>query len=417
MIFYRKLALEEIFSAFCLSLPASQGKIRQPNIFASCQPNEKSMKKLPLLGNLTAAQFLSEYWQKKPLLIRQAIPAFVPPLMPKDLFALAANEEVESRLVSQIDGQWQMQNGPFDDDSRPALTQNNWTMLVQGVNLHDDQADSLLRQFSFIDYARLDDLMVSFATDGGGVGPHFDSYDVFLLQAHGERRWRISAQKNLELEEGLPLKILRKFTCEEEFVLQAGDMLYLPPHYAHEGTAIGDCMTYSIGFRSPSFQELGENFLQFMTDSIDLPGMYSDPDLQVAIHPAQISKQMVHKIAEELNKVRFDDEDIVAFLGQYLSEPKPHVYFDPPEKALTAARFAQAAKKRGVRLSRKTQMLYSGNTVFVNGESFEIARADKASILALANERSLNAEGVTAASQDVAEALYVWYQAGWLEVN
>ncbi len=375
------------------------------------------MKKLPLLGNITAAQFLSEYWQKKPLLIRQAIPAFTPPLLPKDLFLLAASEEVESRLVSQIDGQWQMQNGPFDDDSRPALTQDNWTMLVQGINLHDDQADSLLRQFSFIDYARLDDLMVSFATNGGGVGPHFDSYDVFLLQAHGQRRWRISAQKNLDLEEGLPLKILRKFKSEEEFVLEPGDMLYLPPHYAHEGVAIGECMTYSIGFRSPSFQELGENFLQFMTDSIDLPGMYSDPDLLVAKHPAEISKQMVHRIADELNKVRFDEEDIVAFLGQYLSEPKPQVYFDPPEKALSAPRFAQAAKKRGVRLSRKTQMLYSGSTVFVNGESFEITRADKAAILLLANQRQLDAEGVASASKDVAEALYKWYEDGWLALN
>lgn len=374
------------------------------------------MKKLPLLGNITPEEFFSEYWQKKPLLVRQAISNFTPPLLRDALFQLASSDEVESRLVTESAGEWEMKNGPFDDDSRPANDQKNWTLLVQGVNLHDDQADALLRQFSFINYARLDDLMVSYATDGGGVGPHFDSYDVFLLQAHGQRRWRISAQKNLELKEGLPLKILSKFKSEQEFVLEPGDMLYLPPQYAHEGTALGECMTYSIGFRSPSFQELGENFLQFMTDSIDLPGMYSDPDLTATKHPAEISKQMVQRIADELNKVRFDEEDIVAFLGQYLSEPKPQVYFDPQEKPLTAKRFAQAANKRGVRLSRKTQMLYSGNTVFVNGESFEITRADKTAIIALANDRQLTAVGVSKASQDVAEAFYAWYQDGWLEL-
>ncbi len=375
------------------------------------------MKKLPLLGNITAEEFFSEYWQKKPLLVRQAIPNFTPPLLRDALFQLASSDEVESRLVSEVGDQWEMKNGPFDDDSRPAITQKNWTLLVQGVNLHDDQADALLRQFSFINYARLDDLMISYASDGGGVGPHFDSYDVFLLQAHGQRRWRISSQKNLELKEGLPLKILKKFKSEQEFVLEPGDMLYLPPQYAHEGTALGECMTYSIGFRSPSFQELGENFLQFMTDSIDLPGMYSDPDLTSTNHPAEIGKQMVQRISDELNKVRFDEEDIVAFLGQYLSEPKPQVYFSPQEDPLSAKRFSQAANKRGVRLSRKTQMLYSGSTVFVNGESFEITRADKAAIIALANDRQLAAEGCSRASQDVTEALYAWYQDGWLELN
>lgn len=375
------------------------------------------MKKLPLLGNITAEEFFSEYWQKKPLLVRQAIPNFTPPLLRDALFQLASSDEVESRLVSEVGDQWEMKNGPFDDDSRPAITQKNWTLLVQGVNLHDDQADALLRQFSFINYARLDDLMISYASDGGGVGPHFDSYDVFLLQAHGQRRWRISSQKNLELKEGLPLKILKKFKSEQEFVLEPGDMLYLPPQYAHEGTALGECMTYSIGFRSPSFQELGENFLQFMTDSIDLPGMYSDPDLTSTKHPAEIGKQMVQRISDELNKVRFDEEDIVAFLGQYLSEPKPQVYFSPQEDPLSAKRFSQAANKRGVRLSRKTQMLYSGSTVFVNGESFEITRADKAAIIALANDRQLAAEGCSRASQDVTEALYAWYQDGWLELN
>ena len=208
------------------------------------------MKKLPLLGNITPAQFLRDYWHKKPLLIRQAVPGFKPLLPFEKLAELATRDYVESRLVTLEAGQWDLQHGPLH--KLPPRSQKEWTMLVQGINLQDDRADELLRQFRFVPDARLDDLMVSFATDGGGVGPHFDSYDVFLLQAEGQRKWRISAQKNLSLIEGLPLKILSKFKATEEFILEPGDMLYLPPHYAHDGIAIGDCQTYSIGFRSPS---------------------------------------------------------------------------------------------------------------------------------------------------------------------
>ena len=164
------------------------------------------MKKLPLLGNITPAEFLRDYWHKKPLLIRQAIPGFKPLLTLATLIEMAKLNYVESRLITHAEGEWQMQHGPIE--SLPPLEQREWTMLVQGANLYDANADALLRQFRFIPDARLDDLMISYATDGGGVGPHFDSYDVFLLQAQGKRRWRISAQKDLSLVEGLPLKIL-----------------------------------------------------------------------------------------------------------------------------------------------------------------------------------------------------------------
>jgi 50S ribosomal protein L16 3-hydroxylase len=370
---------------------------------------------LRLLGDITPAQFMRDYWHKKPLLIRQAIPGFQPLLPFAQLAELATKDYVESRLVSLTDGQWDMQYGPLQQ--LPPRTQREWTMLVQGVNLQDDAADALLRQFRFVPDARLDDLMVSFATDGGGVGPHFDSYDVFLLQAEGQRRWRIGPQKDLSLVEGLPLKILAKFKPTEEFVLEPGDMLYLPPHYAHDGVAIGDCQTYSIGFRSPSYQELGEAFLQFMADSIDLPGRYADPDLTPAGKPAEIPKHMLGTIADELNKMQFTEDDFTIFLGEYLSEPKHNVFFTGPEKPLAAGRFAQTAAKKGVTLSRKTQMLYRGKHVFINGESFAIGRADKATLEALANERKLDGAAVAAASEDVMEALFAWYTDGWLELN
>jgi 50S ribosomal protein L16 3-hydroxylase len=308
-----------------------------------------------------------------------------------------------------------MQHGPLAE--LPPRTQREWTMLVQGVNLHDPKADALLRQFRFVPDARLDDLMVSYATDGGGVGPHFDSYDVFLLQAQGKRRWRIGAQQDLTLVDGLPLKILANFEPEEEFVLEPGDMLYLPPHYAHDGVAEGECMTYSIGFRSPSFQELGEAFLQFMADSIDLPGRYADPGLAPAKNPAEIPRDMLSTITEELNKVRWDEEDVTIFLGEHLSEPKHNVFFTPVAKPLTMGRFMEQAAKKGLKLSPKTLMLYRGKHVFINGESFAVGRADKTVLDVLANERGLAGALLAQASDDVLEALYTWYQDGWLELN
>ncbi len=370
---------------------------------------------LRLLGDLTPAQFMRDYWHKKPLLIRQAIPGFQPLLPFDELAELATKDYVESRLVAMTDGEWDMQHGPLQE--LPPRTQREWTMLVQGVNLQSDAADALLRQFRFVPDARLDDLMVSFATDGGGVGPHFDSYDVFLLQAQGQRRWKIGPQKDLSIIEGLPLKILANFTPDEEFVLEPGDMLYLPPHYAHDGIAIGDCQTYSIGFRSPSYQELGEAFLQFMADSIDLPGRYADPDLETSNKPAEIPKHMLTTIADELNKMQFTEDDFTIFLGEHLSEPKHNVFFTGPEKPLTAGRFEQSAKKKGVTLSRKTQMLYRGKNVFINGESFAIGRADKVALETLANQRALTGSEVAGTSEDVMEALYSWYTDGWLQLN
>jgi 50S ribosomal protein L16 3-hydroxylase len=373
------------------------------------------MKKMTLLGDITPEQFLRDYWHKKPLLIRQAIPGFKPLLDPAALFALAAREDVESRLVSCFDAQWKMQSGPLS--KLPTLKKKPWTLLVQGVNLHEDAADALLRRFRFLPDARLDDLMISYASDEGGVGPHFDSYDVFLLQAQGQRRWRISAQKDLTLVEDVPLKILANFQPEEEFVLEPGDMLYLPPHYAHDGVALGECMTYSIGFRAPSYQELGEAFLQFMGDSIDLPGRYADSDLAPTRHAAEISKTMLARVAEQLQKVSFTEEDITIFLGEYLSEPKASVAFDERVRDLSPAKFSQSAIQKGVKLSRKTQMLYRGKHLFINGESFSISLADRKSLCVLADERELDGSIVAGVSLDVMEALYTWYQDGWLKLG
>ena len=373
------------------------------------------MKNTQLLGGLTPDQFLRKHWQKKPLLIRNAIPAMQALLTREDLFSLAAREDVESRLITNFRRQWKMQQGPLS--ALPSITLKNWTLLVQGVNLHDDQADQLLHQFRFIPDCRLDDLMISYATDGGGVGAHVDSYDVFLLQAHGQRRWRISAQEDLRLREDLPLKILQHFVPEQEFILNPGDMLYLPPQYAHEGVAVGECMTYSVGFRAPAWQELGEAFLAFMADSIDLPGRYRDPALRSARNPGAISDEMVSEVARMLQKLSSTAADRAIFLGEYLSEPKHSVSFDPQPTPLGARQFAKMAGRNGIRLHRKTRMLHRGKYIFMNGESYSPGAADRAILKRLADNRVLDAEHLVRASSDLGESLYQWYLDGWIDLQ
>ena len=376
---------------------------------------KKTSTNLPLLGGITPDQFFAEYWHKKPLLIRQAIPDFKPLLSAEELFELASRDDVESRLISFFKQHWEMKNGPLTQ--LPLKEKKDWTLLIQGVNLHHRKADALLRQFRFIPDARLDDLMISYAKDGGGVGPHFDSYDVFLLQAHGQRRWRIGAQKDLSLIKGMPLKILSNFQAEEEFILNPGDMLYLPPQYAHDGVAIGECMTYSIGFRAPSFQEIGESFLQFMSDSIDLPGRYADPELKSSDHPAEISQSLLGTLSAELAKIKFTKDDMTIFLGEHLTEPKSSVFFTSPEKTLAPKRFNASAQKSGVSLSLKTQMLYMGKNIFINGESFSVSKKDQLTLSTLANQRFLTGSDIASASDDVLEAFCIWYEDGWLELG
>ncbi len=205
---------------------------------------------LDLLGGMTPAAFMRDVWHRKPLVIRQAVPGIVPPVSREALFDLAGSDDVESRLVTHFRNRWKLAHGPFARENLPGVKARQWTLLVQGVNLHNNAAAELMGRFRFVPDARLDDLMISYATDGGGVGPHFDSYDVFLLQVSGRRRWRISSQTSLELIPDMPLKILADFNAEQEWVLEPGDMLYLPPQYAHDGIAEGECMTCSIGFRA-----------------------------------------------------------------------------------------------------------------------------------------------------------------------
>jgi 50S ribosomal protein L16 3-hydroxylase len=367
--------------------------------------------KLTLLGGLSVAEFLRDYWQKKPLLIRQAVPGFKGLLSPQQLIELSCLEDAQARLVKHARGAWQLAHGPFDPDEMAKL-RGKWTVLVQGVNHVLPEATELLKQFSFIPHARLDDLMVSYAPEGGGVGPHFDAYDVFLLQGIGHRRWQISTQKDRTLIEGAPLRILKEFHVEQEWVLEAGDMLYLPPHCGHNGIAEDDCMTYSIGFRTPAYQELAEQFLVYLQDRICVDGMYADPGLKTQMHPSEIGPEMLQQVAQAIRKIKWDEEDVANFLGSYLSDPKPHIFFDTPTKPLSATRFAQAVQKYGIVLDLKTQMLCHDSTVFINGDSHAVGKGSYRILRELADTRLLGAD--CELNAEAATLLYEFYLDGYL---
>ena len=368
-----------------------------------------------LLGGITATQFLRRHWQKKPLLVRQAIPGFAGPLSRGSLFSLATRDDVESRLVLRQRGRWSLAHGPFRQSDFRALPARNWTLLVQGVNLHLAAGDALLRRFDFIPYARLDDLMVSFAAPGGGVGPHFDSYDVFLLQGTGRRRWRISRQRALAPEPGLPLKILARFRPERSWVLEPGDMLYLPPQVAHDGTAVDACMTCSIGFRAPSAQEFAVAFLDWLRDRVSLDGCYADRDLAPTSEPARIGTAMRSRAAAMLRRVRWDERATASFLGSYLTEPKPAVTFEPPRRLLDAAAFRRAAGRRGLRLDSRTQLLYDDRQLFINGEAIAWPARGEQLLKRLANRRQLGSTELRARS--AFPLLHRWYCDGFLRFD
>ncbi|WP_374338745.1 JmjC domain-containing protein [Methyloversatilis sp.] len=367
-----------------------------------------------LLGGLSPRTFLRDYWQKKPLLIRGAIPGFNGLLPREALLDLARDEDVESRFIAHDGRHWEMERGPLPASLVRRPRTKPWTVLVQGLNMLLPEADALMRRFSFVPYARLDDVMVSYATDGGGVGPHFDSYDVFLLQGTGRRRWQISEQTDFTLVEDAPLRILKNFVPEQEWVLEPGDMLYLPPKCAHNGIAEGECTTYSIGFRTPSMQELASGFLDHLREEIRVPGMYADPDLALQADPAQLPVAMVDKVTAVLEAIRWSRKEVESFLGGYLSEPKPHVFFDPPEEALSAKRFARQVATQGVRLDGRTLLLRSGRQFWINGEPVDVPPGAAELLRELASARRLARIPAHAGALDL---LYEWYCDGFLHAG
>ncbi len=349
---------------------------------------------LELLGGISASVFLRDYWQKKPLLIRNAIKAFVGPLSKNEVFTLARRDAAESRLVTSFTDRWQLLHGPFSARDFRFPPGVMWTVLIQDIQHFSYEAHELLAKFNFIPQARIDDLMVSYAVAGAGVGPHFDTYDVFLLQGSGSRRWQISQQRDLRLKPELPLKILSHFKPAQEFVLQTGDMLYLPPGVAHNGIAESECLTWSVGFRAPSKQDLSLAFLDYVRDSTSFTGLYADLGVPPSQYCAEIDVAMHQRFSDLLKGVQAAANDpaiVRKFVGCYLTDPKLHVVFDAPEVALSAKKFERLLQKHGIELDLKTRMLYDDEHVFVNGEATADMRGSRRFLQELANRRMLSA--------------------------
>ncbi len=366
---------------------------------------------------------MRRHWQRAPLLARRAFPGFASPIEPAALFALAARDDVESRLVASDGGRPTLRHGPFE--RLPSRRRPRWTLLVQGTDLHDDALHALMSRFRFVPDARVDDLMVSFATDGGGVGPHVDQYDVFLLQARGTRRWRIAPPGDRRgaapaLVPGVPLKLLARFEPTEEWLLEPGDMLYLPPGWGHDGVAVGECMTFSIGFRAPSRRE----FLSaFLAAAADAPGgadpRFGDRGRRRDPHPGALPEDLARRLRAWATGWRPSATGIDRFVGCWLTEPKPNVWFDAPEPRLDPSRFLSAASRAGLRLDRRSRMAWRGADVFVNGEAVEVPVGARRWLRRLADRRALAAAECprALAAPGLAAILHAWYDAGWLRVG
>ena len=364
-----------------------------------------------LLGGLSPVQFMRRHWHKRPLLVRQAIAGVAPPLTRSALFALAASDEVESRLVLRDRaGRWQLRPGPLPRRALPPLAQPGWTLLVQGLDLHVDAAQALLSPYRFLPAVRLDDLMMSYASDGGGVGPHIDSYDVFLLQVQGRRRWRVGRSRQATLRDDVPLKMLAHFEAEHDWLLEPGDMLYLPPGWGHDGVAAGgDCMTASIGFRAPEAHELAQALLARMADDTDSDRRntrYRDASQPATVTPAVVPVPLQRFAQRALAQALATPDLLERALGEWLTEPKAQVWFQA-NALLTMA--------NGVRLDRRSRMAYDARHVFINGESQRAAGRDARLMRLLADQRRLDAPDMAGASPAALDLLGEWLHSGWLQ--
>jgi 50S ribosomal protein L16 3-hydroxylase len=326
---------------------------------------------------------MQRYWHKKPFLVRKAIPAFAldkaagtpldSPISASALAKLASQADAEARLIQSKP--WSLLPRPLSKKAIPPIAQADWTLLLQGADALYPAAKTVLSWFRFIPDARLDDLMISLAGTGGGVGPHVDSYDIFLIQMSGRRRWKISNQSDLRLKPNLPLKILARFEPTDEWVLDPGDMLYLPPHIAHEGVSLDPgCQTWSVGFRAASYQELIQEDLWRLAESLDgtpsLAGHYRDPKQAATAEPDAIPSELIAQLQSRFTNLKLDMmATLLPGIAAYLSEPKPHAFFTGPTKPLSAKTFSDHLKTGAIQLHPLSRVMRLEHAVFCNGEN------------------------------------------------
>ena len=337
----------------------------------------------PLLGKISQKEFLARYWQKRPLLMKGAIQPFPDLITPEEIAGMSCDERVESRLIVQGPGknQWKMERGPFKASTFKKLPKKKWTVLVNGVDRFVPSVHAFLDEFSFIPFWRMDDIMISYAVDQGNVGAHVDNFDVFLVQASGKREWLIEDRPVPEDDfiPDLPIRLLKKFKPTHRWVLEPGDILYLPPRFPHHGIAQGDrCMTVSVGCRAPSIgeiiNELASNALSQVNESI----RYTDPDLKPQA-PGAISTDAVAKIKKAVSETLLSDELIGDWLGRSTTEPYSDVKLQelalkvPPRQiARTVLDGTAITRNEGSRLAFIT---HKGTSIsfFANGERQELS--------------------------------------------
>jgi 50S ribosomal protein L16 3-hydroxylase len=380
---------------------------------------------------------MQRHWHKKPLLVRKAIPAFdlakaagTPldsPISAADLTKLASHPDAEARLIQSKP--WSLLPSPLRQKAIPPITQDDWTLLLQGADALHPAAKTVLSWFRFIPDARLDDLMISLAGPGGGVGPHVDSYDVFLIQMSGRRRWKISTQTDLGLKPNLPLKILARFEPTEEWVLEPGDMLYLPPHIAHEGVSLDPgCQTWSVGFRAASYQELIQEGLWRLAESLDgapsLAGHYRDPKQHATTEPDAMPAELIAQLQSRWTDLKLNaTATFLPGIAAYLSEPKPHAFFTGPTKPLSAKAFSNYLESGAIRLHPLSRTMRLEHAVFCNGENQTEGQSLAIRLCwnIISEQHTLPALGIKnkAYLSEIANSdntLYAAYCAGWLIV-
>lgn len=346
------------------------------------------LPRIPVLGDLSASEFLGQYWQKQPLLIRRALPDWTLPISPDELAGLACEESVESRLfLRQLDDQeWVLKRGPFNEQDFANLPPDNWTLLVQAVDHWVPEVRELLNEFRFIPDWRLDDIMISYATEGGGVGPHFDNYDVFLIQASGTRHWQSGqlCDDASTLLSHPDLKILAEFTTDQDFYMSPGDMLYLPPGVAHWGTATSnDCVTASVGFRAPSHGEVVSDYGLWLNDHLSDFLRYADPDLKVPSHPAEISAEAITRVQAILHQYANNPEQVARWFGRLMTEPKyPENVMSDPEP-LTADLWVADDARLAWYLSEDDNAVY----FFANGQDYTLPLSLKPVVIEVCDNR------------------------------
>jgi 50S ribosomal protein L16 3-hydroxylase len=337
-----------------------------------------------LFQNFDIDLFLRDYWQKKPTLIRNPWQVWVNPLEPDELAGLACEAELESRLICRAGGDWSFEQGPLPEDRFATLPPKNWTLLVQAVDHHVPEVAALIRPFRFIPNWRIDDVMVSLAADEGGVGPHFDQYDVFLVQGLGRRRWQIGpiCDADTPLLPHEDLKLLADFEATDEWVLEPGDILYVPPGFAHNGTAVGDdCMTYSIGFRAPSRAELLGHYVDDLLDMMSDDDRYGDPDFRAQANPGEITSEALARLQDMVVRAIGDRHSFARWFGAYNSTPKyADVDWAPEESASPEA--VSAAIASGALFTRNPASRFAfiqgdagALTLFVDGTAIDCAAA------------------------------------------